>query len=81
MRINFILLLINIFLIYSKCNCETVTIKGVQINYTYGDKETDFVVKFPLKPFVGSDTYWGAVGLNSVPQMVCIFIFLLIYFN
>ena len=75
MKINFMLLLINIFLIYSKCNCETITIKGVEINYSYDDKETNFVVRFPLKPFVGSDTYWGAVGLNSVPQMVCIYMY------
>jgi hypothetical protein len=70
MKINSFLLLINIFLIYSKCNCESVIVKGVEINYTYDDRETDYVVKFPLKSFVGSDSYWGALGLNSVPQMV-----------
>jgi hypothetical protein len=70
MKISSILLLINIFLIYSKCNCESVNIKGVEINYTYGDKESNFVVKFPLQPFAGSDSYWGSVGLNTVPKMV-----------
>ena len=62
------ILLVNVFIINSY-NCETVTIKGIVVNYLINELNTNFKVEFPLKDFGKESGYWGAIALNSVSQM------------